>query len=92
MSDDLFVTVWFTDEHRQRWKLPVDQTAEDALEELRQVIVAGQWFRPPESNKVYSPYAIVAVEVAEAMTETEPPSVARRLGEVVGDALAHEQE
>jgi hypothetical protein len=91
MTDDLFVTVWFTDGHRQRWKLPVGQTADDALEEVRRVIVGGQWFRPPESTKVYSPYAITAVDVAEA-PESEPPSVARRLGEVVGDALAGDQE
>ncbi len=86
MTDDQFVAVSFTDGHFQRWPLPLDQTPEEALEELRRVIVSGQWFRAPESTKMYSPYSIVAVEVAKA-SDTEPPSVARRLGEVLGEAI-----
>jgi hypothetical protein len=87
MTDEYFVTVWFTDGHKQQWPLPLEQTSDDALEELRQVIVGGQWFRPPKSTKAYSPYAIVAVDVA-AKEDTEPPSIAHRLGEVMGDAIS----
>lgn len=87
MGDDLFVTVWFTDGHRQHWRLPDEQTPDQALEELRRVITTGQWFRAPDSTKAYSPYAIVAVDVAPR-TESEHPSVARRLGEVVGDVIS----
>jgi hypothetical protein len=86
MPDEQYVTVSFTDGHTQRWPLPLAQTAEEALEELRRVIVSGQWFRLPESAKMYSPYSIVAVEVAPA-SDSEHPSVARRLGEVLGDAI-----
>jgi hypothetical protein len=87
VADELFVTVWFSDGHRQHWQLPAEQTPDQALEELRQVIVTGQWFRAPDSTKAYSPHAIVAVDVS-AMTESDSPSVAYRLGEVVGDAIS----
>ena len=87
MADELFVTVWFSDGHRQHWQLPAEQTPDQALEELRQVIVTGQWFRAPDSTKAYSPHAIVAVDVSP-MTESDSPSVAYRLGEVVGDAIS----
>lgn len=87
MGDELFVTVWFSDGHRQHWQLPAEQTPDQALEELRQVIVTGQWFRAPNSTKAYSPHAIVAVDVSP-MTESDSPSVAYRLGEVVGDAIS----
>jgi hypothetical protein len=87
VGDELFVTVWFSDGHRQHWQLPDGQTADEALEELRQVIVTGQWFRAHGSTKAYSPHAIVAVEVAPR-SETDAPSIAHRLGEVVGDAIS----
>ena len=90
VSDDLFVTVWFTDGHRHRWKLPDYQTAEEAYEELRTVITTGQWFRAAGSAKAYSPYSIVAVAVAPE-SESDSPSVARRLGEAVGDAISGDQ-
>ena len=87
MPEAVFVTVWFSDGHQQQWPLPANQTPDDALEELRQVIVTGQWFRPPESARAYSPYAIVAVDVA-AKDDTQPPSVAHRLGEAVSEAIS----
>ena len=87
VGDELFVTVSFSDGHRQHWRLPDGQTPEQALEELRQVIVTGQWFRAPDSTKAYSPHAIVAVDVAPR-TDTDPSSIAFRLGEVVGDAIS----
>ncbi len=86
-SDQQFVTVTFTDGHRQRWELPDAQTPDEVQEELRQVIAGGQWFRLPGTTKVYSPYAIVAVEVGPD-TADEHPSIAHRLGEVVGDAIS----
>lgn len=91
MGDELFVTVWFSDGHRQHWPLPAAQTPDEALEELRQVIVTGQWFRAPDSTKAYSPHAIVAVDVSPR-TEPDTPSVAYRLGEVVGDAIAPDHD
>ena len=87
MAEELFVTVWFVDGHRERWKLPEWQTADEAYEELRGVITSGQWFRPADSAKAYSPYAIVAVAVAPESANDEP-SVARRLGEAVGEAFS----
>ena len=87
MGDELFVTVSFSDGHRQHWLLPDGQTPDQAFEELRQVIVTGQWFRAPGSTKAYSPHAIVAVDVAPR-TDPDTPSVAFRLGEVVGDAIS----
>jgi hypothetical protein len=90
MAEQLFVTVWFTDGHRERWKLPEWQTADEAYEELRGVITSGQWFRLPDSSKSYSPYAIVAVAVAPESAHEEP-SVARRIGEAVGDAFSPDE-
>jgi hypothetical protein len=87
VGDELFVTVSFSDGHRQHWLLPDGQTPDQAFEELRQVIVTGQWFRAPGSTKAYSPHAIVAVDVAPR-TDPDTPSVAFRLGEVVGDAIS----
>ena len=87
MTPELFVTVSFTDGHKEQWPLPVNQTPDEVFEELRRVIVTGQWFRPAESTKAYSPYAIVAVEVAAAR-DSEAPSVAQRFGEAVGDAFS----
>ena len=76
MGDDLFVTVWFTDGHRQHWRLPDEQTPDQALEELRRVITTGQWFRAPDSTKAYSPYAIVAVDVGRGRSPSTPASPA----------------
>ena len=87
MPDERFVTVSFSDGHKHRWPLPLGQTPDDALEELRRVIANCQWFRPPESTIAYSPYAIVAVNVA-TKDDSEPPSIAHRLGEVVADAIS----
>jgi prepilin-type processing-associated H-X9-DG protein len=88
VAADLHVTVAFADGHVQRWPLPEGQTPDDVREELRQVIAGGQWFRVPGGTRVYSPYAIVSVDVAELDPEAEQPSVARKLGEVVATALA----
>jgi hypothetical protein len=90
MAEQLHVTVWFSDGHRERWKLPEAQTADEAYEELRRVIASGQWFRPPDSAKAYSPYAIVAVSVAPE-SANEEASVARRLGEAVGEAISSDK-
>jgi len=92
VGDDLFVTVSFSDGHRQHWPLPDGQTPDQALEELRQVIVTGQWFRAADSTKAYSPHAIVAVDVAPRTADSDSPSVAFRLGEVVGDAIAPDHD
>lgn len=88
-ADELFVTVGFSDGHEHRWRLPATQTADEALEELRQVLVTGQWFRLPGSTRAYSPYAIVRVDVAAAEPGATPhdESIARRLGEAVGEVV-----
>jgi hypothetical protein len=86
-ADELFVRVRFSDGHHQRWPLPPAQTADEALEELRQVIVNGQWFRIPESTKAYSPYSIVTVEITAFGPDDSENSIARRLGEAVGDVV-----
>ena len=80
------VTVWLADGATHRWALPPGRTPDEQLEELRQVIVGGQWFRLPGSTKVYSPYAIVAVDVSDA----PPPDagLARRAGEAVAEVLS----
>ena len=88
MPGELHVTVAFTDGHIQRWPLPEGQTADDVREELRRVIAGGQWFRVPGGTRVYSPYAIVSVDVAELSAEEAHPSVARKLGEAVATAFA----
>jgi hypothetical protein len=87
MPGPLIVTVAFADGHSQRWPLPEGQAADGVLEELRQVIVGGQWFRVPGGTKVYSPHAIVSVDVAEAGDQPEHPSVAHKLGEAVAIAM-----
>jgi hypothetical protein len=87
MPGELHVTVAFTDGHVQRWPLPAGQTPDDVREELRRVIAGGQWFRVPGGSRVYSPYAIVSVDVAELAPEDEHPSVARKLGEAVATAF-----
>jgi len=85
---EMFVTVRFSDGHRHRWRLPPTQTADEALEELRQVITGGQWFRIPGSSRAYSPYSIVTVEVAAGEPGESEDSFARRLGEAVGDVVS----
>ena len=91
MTDEQFVTVSFTDGHTQRWPLPLGQTAADAAEDLRRVIASCQWFQPPDSTKMYSPYAIVAVDIAPT-DDTTPPPIAHRLGEVVTNAISPNHE
>jgi hypothetical protein len=91
VGEELFVTVSFSDGHRQHWPLPEAQTPDQAIEELRQVIVTGQWFKAQDSTKVYSPHAIVAVDVSPR-TDPDSPSVAFRLGEVVGDAISPDHD
>ena len=88
MPADLHVTVAFTDGHVQRWPLPAGQTPDEVRDELQRVIASGQWFRVPGGTRVYSPYAIVSVDVAELPPDAEHPSVARKLGEAVATALA----
>jgi hypothetical protein len=66
MSSQQIVRVTFSDGKHHEWPLPAATTADQAIEELRQVIVGGQWFRLPGSTRVYSPYAIVAVDVVAA--------------------------
>lgn len=87
MPGELHVTVAFSDGHVQRWPLPAGQTPDDVREELRRVIAGGQWFRVPGGTRVYSPYAIVSVDVAELEPGDAHPSVARKLGEAVATAL-----
>jgi hypothetical protein len=89
---DLHVTVAFTDGHSQRWPLPAGQTPDDVREELRRVIAGGQWFSVPGSTRVYSPYAIVSVDVGEIDPDAEHPSVARKLGEAVATAFADDDD
>ena len=86
MADVEYVRVRFADGHHQQWRLPDGKTPDQVLEELRRLIVSGQWFRVPDAPKVYSPYAIVSVEITER-DPTEEPSVARKLGEAVGEAI-----
>jgi hypothetical protein len=86
MAGDEYVHVRFTDGHREGWRVPDGQTPDDVLGELQQVIASGQWFRVPDGARVYSPYAIVSVEISERDPD-EDPSVARKLGEAVADAL-----
>lgn len=85
---EMFVTVRFSDGHKHRWRLPATQTADEALEELRQVITGGQWFRIPGSGRAYSPYSIVTVEVAAGEPGESEDSFARRLGEAVGEVVS----
>jgi len=85
---EMFVTVRFSDGHRHRWRLPATQTADEALEELRQVIVTGQWFRIPGSARAYSPYAIASIEVVAGEPGESEDSIARRLGEAVGEVVS----
>lgn len=92
MPGELQVSVTFTDGHVQRWPLPDGQTADDAREELRRVITGGHWFRVPGGTAVYSPYAIVSVDVAETAADDEHPSVARKLGEAVAIALHPDED
>ncbi len=92
MPGDLHVTVAFTDGHVQRWPLPAGQTPDDVREELRRVITGGQWFRVPGGTRMYSPYAIVSVDVGELDADAEHPSVARKLGEAVATALAPDED
>jgi hypothetical protein len=85
---EMFVTVRFSDGHKHRWRLPATQTADEALEELRQVITGGQWFRIPGHARAYSPYSIVTVEVAAGEPGESEDSFARRLGEAVGEVVS----
>jgi hypothetical protein len=80
------VRVRFTDGHHQQWHLPEGKAPDEVLEELHRVIVSGQWFRVPDGSKVYSPYAIVSVEITEDDADDDP-SIARRLGEAVGEVI-----
>ena len=91
MPAELHVTVAFTDGHVQRWPLPEGQTPDDVRDELARVIAGGQWFRVPGGTRVYSPYAIVSVDVAEIDPDAEHPSAARKLGEAVATALAADE-
>lgn len=86
MPANEFVRVRFTDGHHQQWPVPDGKAPDEVLEELHRVIVSGQWFRVPDGSKVYSPYAIVSVEITER-DPNEDPSIARRLGEAVGDVI-----
>lgn len=92
MPEEIYVTVAFTDGHMQRWPLPAGQTPDDVREELRRVIAGGQWFRVPGGSRVYSPYAIVSVDVGAVDPDAEHPSVARKLGEAVATALAPDDD
>jgi hypothetical protein len=86
-AEELFAAVRFSDGHSYHWRLPASQTADEALEELRQVIVNGQWFRIPGSTKAYSPYAIVTVDIGPSQPADSDASIARRLGEAVGEVM-----
>ena len=85
MSTQQMVRVTFSDGDHHQWPLPAGRTPDEAVEELRLVIVGGQWFRLPNSGRVYSPYAIVAVDVLAA--EAADDSVAHRAGQAVGQAV-----
>jgi hypothetical protein len=86
MSSQQIVRVTFSDGSHHEWPLPPGMTSDQAVEELRQVILAGQWFRVPDSGRVYSPYAIVAVDVL-AQPAAHDDSVAHRAGQAIGEAL-----
>ena len=78
--------VRFADGH----ELAVDADPDPAarLEELRQVMVAGRWFRIPGSARLYAPHAIVSVDVTtREEQQRDDPGLAQRLGEVVGEAI-----
>jgi hypothetical protein len=92
MAGSKIVHVWLTDGATHRWALPPGQEPEDALEELRHAIVSGQWFRLPESGRVYSPYAIVAVEIADRPLDHPHGGLARRAGEAVADVFSPDAE
>lgn len=80
------MNVRFSDGHHERWRVPEGQTADEVFAELHRVITGGQWFRVPDRPKVYSPYAIVSVEISDRDPDADP-SVARKLGEAVAEAL-----
>lgn len=80
------MNVRFSDGHHERWRVPEGQTADGVFAELHRVITGGQWFRVPDRPKVYSPYAIVSVEISDHDPEDDP-SVARKLGEAVAEVL-----
>lgn len=84
MSSQQIVRVTFSDGHHHQWPLPAGRTSDEAVEELRQVIVGGQWFRLPNSTRVYSPYAIVAIDV---LAPEAAELVAHRAAQVAGETL-----
>ena len=80
------LVVRFADGH----ELAVDADPDPSvrLEELRQVMVSGRWFRLPGSSRLYAPHAIVSVDVTLRAAAGHPDEgLARRLGEAVGDAI-----
>jgi hypothetical protein len=76
------VRVRFSDGYHYRWSVPDHASAQETVDEVRRTIANAQWFAIPGTDKSYSPYAIVSIEIVTSSSDAEP-STAERLGQQV---------